>query len=355
MTDLPNDPKPEEKTCQCQCRTAPKSFFSRNKGCLIGLFVISFILFIFGIGFFGLVTIIATFNSNLNSSQEAVISGYGTNKIAVINIDGVIVEQEPTRGISTFTEEYTSARRIKKILSEIAKDEAVKGVILRINSPGGSAVASEEIYRDLLDFKKQTNLKIVSYFSDIAASGGYYIAMASDQIVANPHTITGSIGVIISYLNFQDLADKYGVKNIVYKSGQYKDIVSEFRQPTEAEKQIMQSLINDAYEVFVNAVSQGRKIPQEKTKELADGRVFSAEQAKTQGLVDSLGSFEDTVTLLKKLTQLKEAKVVEFGQPTFLETLLGGLFGKLNLNLASQLNGIFGFKPGLRILYLYSP
>lgn len=350
--------KPETANfCQnCGSLLSQKTtFFKRHKGCLIAIFLGFFFLSVAGFIALSLLGFVTSIGGELGTRKEVIISGQGEDKIAVINIDGLIVEKEPTRGLGTFTEEFTSARRVEKILNDIASDSKVKILVLRINSPGGSAVAAEEILRALLDFKKQTDLKIVAYFSDLAASGGYYVALAADQIVASPANISGSIGVMISYLNFSDLAEKYGIRNIVYKSGPYKDILSEFRQPTEEEKKIIQSLVDEAHDIFIKRVAEGRKMSEEKVRQLSDGRIFSARKAQEQGLIDSLGSFETAIETAQKIAGLSKARVIEYGQPSFLELFLGNTLGRFNLLLLPQLGSFFDFKPGLRILYLYTP
>lgn len=347
----------ESRFCQ-NCGThlylPKKSFLGRNKGCLIGLSVLVLIFSFIGFIVFGFVTFIISLSSN-QTQNHVVLEGSGENKIAVINIDGIIIENDPTPDIGLLSEKITSARKIKKMLNQISQDSTVKAVILRVNSPGGSAAASEEIYQATIDFKKETGVKIIAYFSDLAASGGYYSSMGADKIVANPATITGSIGVIISYLNFTDLAKNYGVKNITYKSGPHKDIISEFREPTEEENQIMQELINSTYDVFVKVVAKGRNMTEEKTKTIADGRIYSAQKAKELGLVDEIGVFSDAVALTKKEAGLKDAEVVEFGQPSFWEVILGSIAGKLNLFSLTPLNNLFFNQPGVKLLYLYSP
>lgn len=290
-----------------------------------------------------------------SESEETVISGFGEDKIALINIDGVIVEKESVGGLGAVAEEVTSARKIKKTLQQVARDPKVRILVIRVNSPGGSAVASEEIYKELSDFKKRTGMKIVVYFSDIAASGGYYVSMAGDKIVANPSSITGSIGVIISYLNFQDLAAKYGVEMIVYKSGPHKDIVSEFRKPTDEEKAIIQSVVSDSYDTFVKVVSQGRGLDENQVRQLADGRIYSAKQAVGLKLIDSMGTFEDAITQAKNMAGISQASVVEFGKLGFFESLLGNFSGKFNLSLVPNFGNYFSAQPGPRVLYLYSP
>lgn len=329
-------------------------FLLRHKWWFISPFLL-FIFFILPVYFMS--ALLGSLGEELakQEAEETVVSGFGEDKIALINIDGIIVEKESAGGLGAVAEEITSARKIKKILQQVADDPKVKILVVRVNSPGGSAVASEEIYKEFSDFKKTTGMKIVVYFSDIAASGGYYVSMAADKIVANPSSITGSIGVIISYLNFQDLAAKYGVEMITYKSGPHKDIVSEFRKPTEEEKAIIQSVVSDSYDNFVNAVSQGRKLSVDQVRQLADGRIYSAKQAVGLKLIDDLGTFEEAIDTAKDLAGISQATVVEFGKLGFFESLLGNFSGKFNLSLVPNLGNYFSSQPGLRVLYLYSP
>jgi protease IV len=336
----------------CNCNQDNRPFFSRHFGKIVLLIVLLIFIVLPVVGLFGF---LASVGSEVEEQEheEAVISGSGDDKIAVISIDGVIVENDPP--YSFVPDSFTSARKIKKTLGEIKKDSSVKGVILRVNSPGGSAAASEEIYQEINAFKRETQMPIYSYFSDIAASGGLYVAMASDNITANPATITGSIGVIISYLNFQGLAEQYGVRNIVYKSGEFKDILNEFRNPTESEKQIMQSLVSDTYESFVNAIKDGRKLPDEKVRIIADGRVFSAKGAQGVNLVDQIGTFENSVTSIKNKLKLEKATVVEYGRPDFFETLFGAVSHKFNLSLFPMPASLFDQTSGTKLLYLYNP
>lgn len=331
-----------------------KSFLSRHKGWFI---VLSFIFVFVVLPFYFVSRLAGSIGHEIarQDVEDSKISGSGESRIALINIDGVIVENGSSGGLGGVSEEMTSARKIKKVLRQAANDPKVKILLIRVNSPGGSAVASEEIYKELSDFKRKTGMQIVVYFSDIAASGGYYVSMAADKIVANPSSITGSIGVIISYLNFSDLAQKYGVEMIVYKSGSHKDIVSEFRKPTDEEKAIIQSVVNDSYDNFVKAVSDGRHLPESRVRELADGRIYSSKQAVNLQLVDSLGTFEDAISTARKMAGLSEASVIEYGRPGFFEAFVGNIAGKFNLSLLPNFGNYFNLQPGPRILYLYSP
>ncbi len=146
-------------------------------------------------------------------------------------------------------------------LKQAADDDAVKAIILEVNSPGGGVVASDEMYRDILDFKKESSKPVVVSMGDTAASGGYYISMAADHVVANPATLTGSLGVILSFLNYEEAANKLGLEQVVIKSGKYKDIGSPTRDLTAEERQILQELIDETYGQFVNVIVAGRKLP----------------------------------------------------------------------------------------------
>lgn len=304
--------------CQNCGKSLKKSrfgFIKRHSGWLKG-FILFFIFIVLPVLFtLGLFSSVGS-----ATTQQKVLSGSGKDTIALVNIDGTISEGGGS-GFPTSTD-ATSSRHIHELLQSVSEDPRVKALILRVNSPGGSAAASEEIYQELLRYKSKHNQKIVAYFSGMAASGGYYVAMAADKIVANPAVQTGNIGVITYIFNVQGLADKYGVKSIVYKSGQYKDLGSPFRQPTKEEDAIMQSMIGEVFDRFVTVVSEGRKMDQGVTRTLADGRIYTANQAKTAGLVDEIGDLETTIAITKQLTGLSEAKVVEYNR-------IGGLFESL--------------------------
>ena len=209
------------------------------------------------------------------------------NKIGIIPIEGLIVDSES----------------ILSQLIKYKKDKRVRAIILRINSPGGRVGPSQEIYREIR--KTIKTKKVITSIGDLAASGGYYIASATNKIVANPGTLTGSIGVIMEFIQLQDLLKKIGVSLEVLKSGEFKDIGSPHRKMSDQEKELLQDLISDIQNQFVNAVAQGRNLPVEKVKEIADGRIFSGARAKELGLVDLLGNFQDAVDLAKELTGIE--------------------------------------------------
>jgi protease-4 len=211
--------------------------------------------------------------------------------------------------------------RIQADLRRAAADPSVKAVVLRINSPGGSVVASNEIYKQLKDFTKP----IVVSMGEEAASGGYYIACASKWIVANPDTLTGSIGVITELVNADELIKKIGVQVIVIKTGPNKDIGSPFRPMTDDEKRLWQAVIDQAFDGFVQVVAQGRSLPEDKVRQIGDGRVYSGRQAKELGLVDQLGYLDDAVNKAGELGSIKgKPRVVEYVHaPSLLDVLVG--------------------------------
>jgi len=193
-----------------------------------------------------------------------------------------------------------------RILSQIVQfreDNSIRAIVLRVNSPGGRVAPAQEIYREI---QRTTRKKrVIVSMGDVAASGGYYVAAAADRIVANPGTILGSIGVIMEFLQVQELLKKAGVSLEVLKSGEFKDIGSPHREMTPRERALMMEMLHDIQAQFIQAVAQGRKIPQEEVERIADGRVFSGKRGKELGLVDQLGNFQDAVTLAKRMTGIQ--------------------------------------------------
>jgi protease-4 len=195
--------------------------------------------------------------------------------------------------------------------------------VLEVNSPGGGVTASDEMHQSILDFREQTGLPVVVSMGDVAASGGYYISTAADRIVANETTLTGSLGVIFTLTDFSELADRYGVEQEVVKSGEFKDMGSSFRDLTPEERDILQSIVDESYDEFVGVIVEGRGLPEERVREIADGRVYSGEQAKELGLVDSFGGLDEAAEVSRDLANVREATVVRYVEkPTFFETLM---------------------------------
>ncbi len=250
---------------------------------------ITFVLLILGVAvlFFGTVMAIVLSLSHLTPSLSI------GNKIGVIPINGVI------KNADAITEQLTTFRN----------DKRIKAIILRINSPGGGVGPSQEIYSET---RRTTQAKrVIASLGSLTASGAYYIASAADEIVANPGTLTGSIGVLMEFIRIEELLNKVGIEMQVIKSGEFKDIGSPNRKMTDREKKMVMTLLEDIRDQFVTAVSKGRNMPREKVLEIADGRIFSGRQAKKIGLVDRLGNFRDAVDLAKKMANIKgEVKLV---------------------------------------------
>lgn len=234
------------------------------------------ILFVFGLIFY-----LSFYNVGFNAGKTSRFSL--KNKIGVVAVEGIIAD----------------SLDIAEHLDEFGKDKSVTAVVLRVDSPGGGVAASQEIYDAILELKKTK--KVVVSMGSIAASGGLLIACAADKIVANPGTITGSISAIMQFANFEELLKKVGVKSAVVKSGEYKDIGSPLRDMTPEEKVIVQDLVDDIYNQFVDVIVKERKLSREKVIEIADGRVFSGRRAKELGLVDYLGDMSSAAKLADKL------------------------------------------------------
>ena len=245
----------------------------KRKRILVGLGVVAALLIFFSI----ILSLIGRYSGG-KSSRLA----FG-DKIAVVEVKGVIAQSS---GVIEELQQYVD-------------DKDVKAIILRIDSPGGGVGPSQEIYREVMKIRPKK--KVVTSMGAVAASGGYYIASASDFIVANPGTITGSIGVIMEFTNFEELLKKIGIKGMVVKSGEHKDTGSPFREMTPEERRIMQEVLDNVHEQFIQAVADGRKLDRSKVAEIADGRILTGEQAKNLGLVDELGNLQDTIDITAKM------------------------------------------------------
>lgn len=246
--------------------------------------------------------------------KEKTISGYGRDKILLMDVSGVVLEG-PHRLLG-LTKGVTSPSRIKEELEKAAQDDRIKAVVLKINSPGGTVSAADVILHELKAFKAKKGVPVVVCLQGLAASGGYYVAQAGDTIIAYPTCITGSIGVIAMKFNLQGLMDKVGVGEDVVKTGKWKDFWSPFRPATPQEKEMMQHIIDDFYREFVNVVAQGRKLSLKQTLAVADGRIFTASQARDLGLVDQLGYLDDALELARTKAGLETgAKVIIYHRP----------------------------------------
>jgi len=243
------------------------------------------------------------------TSTQPTWPGATSDTVGVISVSGLITgggQISPLFGATAGSDSITTEFR------RAEKDDSVKAIVLRIDSPGGSAAASQEIYQAVSDYREKTGRPVVASMADVAASGGYYVAAPADKIMALPATMTGSIGVIIETMEYHELLGKIGVKGNAITSGPHKDMGSGFRAITPKERQLFQAMIDDVYDQFVSAVAEGRNMDKAKVRKLADGRVYTGRQALKVGLVDDLGTFHDAIKAAATLAGIKEEPTVRF-------------------------------------------
>jgi protease-4 len=291
--------------------------------------------------------------------QETTISGQGSDKVLLIDISGPLTTSKDS-GI--FSEPSLPAR-LKEELTIAEKDDHIKAIILRINTPGGTVTSSDILYHELQEFKQKRKVPIIASIMDIGTSGGYYVAMASDYIFAHPSTITGSIGVIMLTLNGQGLLEKIGIEPMAIVSGPKKSMGSPFRAMKEEERVIFQDVIDRLYARFLTVVEEGRPhLTKAKIHQLADGRIFTADIAQAEGLIDEIGYLDDAIERAKKSAQLDEAQVVtytrdrrdthrniysQFAGPTV------GPLGFPQINAQTMMGAIQGGTP--QMMYMWIP
>lgn len=290
----------------------------RGPNALIVAGIIVFLLMLAG----GVVLVAVAMVALGRGGEEATWGGFG-DRVGVITISGVISSAGHD---SMWFAPVGGSRSTMLQLRAAAKDDSIKAVVLRINSPGGSAAASQAIH---MEVKRLAEAKpVVVSMADVAASGGYWVASAADKIVANPGTITGSIGVIMETLEYFELMEKIGVAGNALTTGKYKDTGSPFREMREDERKLLQAMLDNVYDQFVRVVAEGRGLTEEQVRKLADGRVFTGEQAKKVKLVDELGNFHDAVKLAAELGEIEgEPKLKQYGGSRGLREWLGSYLG----------------------------
>lgn len=249
---------------------------------------------------------------------------YGSGGIDVVYIEGTIAEDTSSSLLSSSTYSQTY---IMNTIENLIDDESSKAILLYLNTPGGAIYQTDEVYLKLLEYK-ETGRPVYAYMAQTAASGGYYIACAADKIYCNRNTLTGSIGVIYgTFLNLSDFLEKYGVKTYTFTSGANKSMGSSYEPMTEEQKAIFQSLVDEAYEQFVDIVATGRKMQKSTVYQLADGRVYTAKQALAAGLVDEIATYEDALESIKKELGDETLPVVDHKKQV--SSPFGSLFGML--------------------------
>ena len=247
--------------------------------------------------------------------KEETVEGKGKAKILLVDVSGVLSDETGGLVLGTPPPRVPIVARVREELQKAEEDDAVKALIVRINSPGGTITSSDLIYREIDTFKTRRKIPVVAVMMDVAASGGYYAALAADTIVALPTTVTGSIGVIMLTVNTQGLMEKIGVAPLAIKSGDMKDAGSPFRPLTAQERAVFQSVIDQMYGRFVALIARSRKIPEDRVRSFADGRIYTAEQAKALGLVDEIGYMDDVVAAARKAAGIEEARVIMYQRP----------------------------------------
>jgi len=289
--------------------------------------------------------------------EEQTVEGQGDAKILLMDVSGFLSDEVSSGALTIGTPppRVPLLVRVREELTRARRDPKIRAVVLRINSPGGTVTASDIIFRELQEFKRATGLPVIASMLDLAASGGYYIALAADTIVAHPTTVTGSIGVIMISLNAEGLMQKIGLAASTVKSGERKDMGSPFRALTPEERAIFQTVIDELHRQFVAKVVERRHIPLATAAALADGRIYTAEQALGHRLVDRVGYIPDALAEARRAAGVDEARVVVYKRPrdyraTYYaraETEAG------TLGTLSQLAGLAGAGP--KFLYLWLP
>ena len=254
------------------------------------------------------------------------------DRVALIRIEGVILDAQ-----ATITE-----------LKQYSENPLVKAIVLRIDSPGGGVVPSQEIHDAVQRVKNKSNKAVIASMGTVAASGGYYIAAATDRIIANPGSLTGSIGVIMEMANFEGLMKKVGVEGVVIKSGRFKVVASPLLKMSDEERRLLQSVMDDVHQQFIQAVADGRSLEVSDVEPLADGRIYTGRQAKEARLVDELGDLDDAIHIAADIAGMEgEPKVVEprkrFSFRDIIESRWSSVFPKLEFDTGVKMKYLMAF------------
>ena len=292
--------------------------------------------------------------------EEETVEGSGDDKIVLMDVSGFLSD-ESTSSLLNITAPPARVPLLVRIREELKKaqdDAKVKALVLRINTPGGTVTASDVIFRELQLFKQEKKVPVVAVMMDVAASGGYYVALAADTIVAHPTTVTGSIGVIMLSFNAEGLLQKLGVAATAIKSAERKDMGSPFRALTAEERAIFQSVIDELYRQFVAKVVERRKLPEAIARGLADGRVYTAEQALGHRLVDRIGYMPDAIDIARRAAGIDKARIIVYHRPrqyraTYYAEAQQTEGGFATGSAMSALGAMVG--PGPKFLYLWLP
>lgn len=286
--------------------------------------------------------------------EEQVLEGDGAGKILLLDISGTISEQEKSGGL-LWRGEPSMVSLIRESLQKAEKDDRIVGLILRINSPGGTVTASDIIHHDIAGFKKRRQVPVMACIMGVGASGGYYVAAAADEIVAHPTAITGSIGVIMMKFNVEGLMGKIGVEEQTVKSGDKKDIMSPFRRATPEEVRLGQEIIDQLYARFLDVIMArpGNRLSRDELRRQADGRVYTAGQALEGKLIDRVGYLDDVIASVRKMAGDDSARVVSYYRPG---TYKGSIYADAGEKVGALelFGGLDAFAAG-SFMYLWRP
>lgn len=290
-----------------------------------------------------------------NLTRKTVEEGSNTSQIALLKVDGTIQDTGDSSSLLSGNTGYNHQQFLKE-LDDIKSDTNIKGIVLAVNSPGGGVVESKQIYEKIKLIQKSRKIPIYVSMGSMAASGGYYISAPADKIFVDEETLTGSIGVIMQSMNYSKLAEKYGVTVETIKTGPYKDIMSGSREMTDADRKILQTMVDDSYNRFLKVVADGRDLSIADVKKVADGRVMNGSQAVKAGLADDFGYTADVISALKQDKDLKGAKVFEYETTdsitSLFSTKVSTLFGASSETKAiTKLLSNYNSAP--RMMYMY--
>jgi protease-4 len=320
--------------------------------------------------FFGLFLLVISGCAGLNVSflpktgplEEKVLEGEGKPKVLLVDLDGVISFKDERESLIS-KKGPSKVAFFREALLKAEADPEIAGVIVRINSPGGSVAASDTIYHEIMSFKQKRKIPVYAYIMELGASGGYYIASATDRIIASPTAITGSIGVIATKFNMEGLFSKIGVSNETYKSGPKKDFWTPFRPSSDEEKKMLQEIIDKLYARFLGVVYLGRQkvLTEEEVKALADGRILTAGDALEAKLIDQMAYLDETIDTMKRALHIENVRVVTYVRPkTFTSNIYSGypempLQGPQVINLISINAEDLALFSGVQFMYLWNP
>jgi len=291
--------------------------------------------------------------------EEKLLEGKGKPKILIVDLDGVISFKDEV-DYRTLDTRPSKVAFFRETFLKAAADPDIAGVIVRINSPGGSVAASDAVYHEIMNFRQKRKIPVSAFITELGASGAYYVASASDRIAAGPAAIIGSIGVIAMKFNVEGLFSKIGVSDETYKSGPKKDFWSPFRPSTPEEKKMLQGIIDRLYSRFVEVVHTNRQmlLTEGEVRSLSDGRIFEAGEALEAKLVDQVAYLDEVIEAMKKTLNIEQARVITYARPKAFKSNIYSemlLPGPQVINLISINGDALSLFPGVQFMYLWNP